>query len=1417
MGAARNFIDKKVLRDFIPLNALSALHLDEISKKALIEDVPSGRYIFKCGDNDNNSVYLLEGTIELLNSSREVVDTIVADSDTARHPLVHKQPRQLSARASGTVTVARIDSSLLDVLLTWDESAGYDVVEIDAEDDDDWMTRMLQSQTFLQLPPSNIHQLLMRLESVSVTAGEVIVTQGEEGEYFYIVKSGRLAVTRKVSARSKEVLLAELSEGTCFGEEALVAGSKRNASVMMVTDGTLMRLSKDDFNQLLREPLVHEIKYEKAKELVTGGARWLDVRLPGEFENQSIKGSQNYPLSALRDQIISLDTGATYILCCDTGRRSSAGAFVLSQRGFNVYYLSSGLKEVPDEELTTPHTSSHATVRGEQESGIIRLDTEQGIQTDDEPAAGHSVPGENRGSVEPIDQALKDEVRMLRDAVKSRDLDIRELGQQLEEAQMVAGASADTDHEELQQALRRARQELETLKSQQDGDSEKTDSSLPELTEQLEEQGASLAASEIRVKALEQQITEQVALADALQQELELGSTDLEQARLDNARVEQQLQEREQAIEEAKKLESALRQELDEKDRKNSELVSKLTEHDDETSQQSSERKEKLEDSERKLAEQVNTVEMLQQQLDSMQQKARETEDRADTLEKKLSSIQKEHKSEISSVHDAMARVQTERENVFREQDRLTKELHKVKRELVHEQNDHKDTVHRMRKELEAASIEDNSALADELKEVQKQYRQEQEERSALEQQLQVRAEETSVLQETLEAANEQLEHARETADQVEQHHNEAMQSVSEELNARLAGEQQVQQTLREEIAAVVSQRDQKQEQLTVMDQELVDLRTEAEKFRQERAENARLVQSLEEQEKNQESCIHEHRQQLLQLEQDLDEVRQAELRAREEIDQYRAEAEITRGLADVNALSGDTVPQLRQELEQIKKNVDVAVRLRNQAEEELAETRQELQQLRTEMAVLQHADEFDMDPSDIPSLDEDDPYESILSTGDQDADAQAIKQESTPRILLDDDEVSGSVHCDAASPVTRGGRMLGASLFLLLVIAAVGAFWWYGQNGGTQFQSDFLSSVIKEADTVSQKVAPDEPEVVEQVELKPEKLADSSPLAPRARFTGRKESGELRAVSGERQEPAVEPFSMAKGMPVDISGYRGTGPAEIGVRPAVLSEEESTEPLAPAETPEIQVMQQPARRFNDVLSDGGVAPGMVQLRADRFVMGSGSASPNFDERPEHTVQLASYAISQYEVTFDDYDRFARATGRSLPYDEGWGRGRRPVINVSKQSAEAYSRWLSQQTGHSYRLPTEAEWEYAARSGSSRHYAWGGELQENMANCYDCGSLSADSNTRPVGSYAANSYGLHDMAGNVREWTQDCYRAGYQGAPTGGQAVTTAGCSEYSVRGGSFSSPADKLRSASRDRAPADSRLDDLGFRVVRD
>jgi formylglycine-generating enzyme required for sulfatase activity len=277
-------------------------------------------------------------------------------------------------------------------------------------------------------------------------------------------------------------------------------------------------------------------------------------------------------------------------------------------------------------------------------------------------------------------------------------------------------------------------------------------------------------------------------------------------------------------------------------------------------------------------------------------------------------------------------------------------------------------------------------------------------------------------------------------------------------------------------------------------------------------------------------------------------------------------------------------------------------------------------------------------------------------------------------------------------------------------------------------------------------------------------------------------------------------------------AAYGSTAEDPVAEQPAVPVEQPE-----PAAEPPVARKAQPLRQYSESLSDGSRAPVLVEFQSDSFRMGSGASSANFDERPRHRVNLAHFSMSTHEITFADYDRFARATGRRLPGDNGWGRGNRPVINVSWQDAVAYTRWLSDQTGSRYRLPTEAEWEFAAQSGAESRFWWGNEVLDGKANCFDCGSEWSGRMTAPVGSFPASTWRLQDMAGNVMEWVQDCYQPDYSAAPADGSAASSGDCSRRVVRGGAYNSPSESLRTASRDARETGTRLDNLGFRVVKE
>ncbi len=228
--------------------------------------------------------------------------------------------------------------------------------------------------------------------------------------------------------------------------------------------------------------------------------------------------------------------------------------------------------------------------------------------------------------------------------------------------------------------------------------------------------------------------------------------------------------------------------------------------------------------------------------------------------------------------------------------------------------------------------------------------------------------------------------------------------------------------------------------------------------------------------------------------------------------------------------------------------------------------------------------------------------------------------------------------------------------------------------------------------------------------------------------------------------------------------------------------------------------------------------PEMVVIPSGSFKMGCVSGiNCNDDEKPVHEVKIDSFALSKYEVTFEEYDAFTDATGRERAGDGGWGRGRRPVISVSWYDAMMYAEWLSEQTGDRYRLPSEAEWEYAARAGSTTVYSWGNEIGRNRANCDGCGSVWGGERSALVGSFSANKWGLHDMHGNVIEWVLDCWNKYYEGAPTDGFAWLSGDCSKRVVRGGAWTFVPSVLRSADRSWRTTDFRSYYNGFRVVRD
>ena len=332
----------------VPFAALSPSSRTQVLDQAEVLRYRRGDILFKEGDRDAYSIYLLEGRLEL-RSDGQVVQRVGGGTPAAAHPIAQLQPRKMTARAETQVTVLRVARDLLDRLMAADGAGNYcsvQVNELDVGDDDDgdWMTRMLQSKLFSRLPASNIHRIFGLFEEVEVREGEEVVSQGAPGDYYYIIAQGRCEVMRSAGPSAPGYRLALIGPGDAFGEEALVAGSSRNATVRMLCDGQLVRLPKEAFVELIQKPLLSGVSLKQGENiLATKPAVWLDVRFPEEHQRDGVQGSVNHPLNTLRMHSGRLDADLTYVVYCDTGTRSAVAAFLLAERGFDVHYLEGGL------------------------------------------------------------------------------------------------------------------------------------------------------------------------------------------------------------------------------------------------------------------------------------------------------------------------------------------------------------------------------------------------------------------------------------------------------------------------------------------------------------------------------------------------------------------------------------------------------------------------------------------------------------------------------------------------------------------------------------------------------------------------------------------------------------------------------------------------------------------------------------------------------------------------------------------------------------------------------------------------------------------------------------------------------------------------------------------------------------------
>ncbi|WP_422614772.1 cyclic nucleotide-binding domain-containing protein [Methylobacter svalbardensis] len=369
MSVDVNSEDGLIIRKLIPLATLSGTQFNALCAEITVEEVQDG-FLFKKGDVTPHFVYLISGEVTL-QAAGLVVEVIAASSNSAKFALAHQIPKKIDAVANGMVRFLRLNTAIVNnpSPIAYQEDNSYMVIDETKDDPDDWMTALLKSPIFQRLPPANLQKILMSLEAIHYKKGENILKQGDTGDYYYLIKSGQCLLTRKPSPNAKEIKLAQLTNGDTFGEDSLLSGAPRNVTITAATDMTLLRLDKNQFVSLIKEPSLKFIDYAEMQSMVIKGAVLLDVRSQDEYDVQHLDGSINAPFFSLRIQLKTLSHEKLVVVVCRDGKISEAAAFLLLRHKIEAMILRGGMEGLaPEPENEAPISADADPESSDQES-----------------------------------------------------------------------------------------------------------------------------------------------------------------------------------------------------------------------------------------------------------------------------------------------------------------------------------------------------------------------------------------------------------------------------------------------------------------------------------------------------------------------------------------------------------------------------------------------------------------------------------------------------------------------------------------------------------------------------------------------------------------------------------------------------------------------------------------------------------------------------------------------------------------------------------------------------------------------------------------------------------------------------------------------------------------------------------------
>lgn len=347
--------ESQALRKLIPFTTMPAQQFDQLASGITVQDAAPDSFLFKRGDATKAFIYLIEGTVSL-EADELKIETISADTDAAKFALAHQFPRKISARAVDNVRYVSLNLNIFDQQDTeYEEKESIYMVEnddLEMDEADDWMSVLLKSPIFQRLPAMNLQQVLINLEEVNYKKGEVIFHQGDQGDYYYLVRKGRCALSRKASERAKEIKLLELGTHETFGEDSLLSGETRSMTITAVTNMVVSRIDKERFTKLIEEPALKYIDYAGLQDAqAQNHALVLDIRPTDLYLQGHLKDSKNVPFFSLRMNVKDLKNESKIIVVCEDGQLSKAAAFFLIKNRIDALILTGGMQNISEDQL----------------------------------------------------------------------------------------------------------------------------------------------------------------------------------------------------------------------------------------------------------------------------------------------------------------------------------------------------------------------------------------------------------------------------------------------------------------------------------------------------------------------------------------------------------------------------------------------------------------------------------------------------------------------------------------------------------------------------------------------------------------------------------------------------------------------------------------------------------------------------------------------------------------------------------------------------------------------------------------------------------------------------------------------------------------------------------------------------------